>query len=1058
MNTSVGQFPLSLVQRDVYFDQLHRPGTAKYTIGGYINIASADPARLAMAHRAVIAAYQMFRLQLLHTAAGPAFCDSADQKDDLTTLDFRQHSDAEQQAAVEINALFAQPFKLDSPRLYQAYQILLPGNRIWFVGLAHHLIIDGWGFANWATALAQAYSRGALECAPDQLKNYYADDLDYQQSKRQIKDALFWQTYLQDVRRTVLEQCNSQTSATGQITSARHRLPIERQQYQQWLKAAPQFAENPHSLMLALTFICFARLTGQPRFCIGVPAHNRTSARQKQMIALYTTLSPVVLQLDETQTFLQFLQQVKQQQQKVFRHQKYPIGKMVDALGPQARKGLFDIGVNYLKLNNSCFFAGADASYQYIENPYQTMPFNLTIWDNGEVQPVEWQLDYHLQYFSADDAARCCQLLVHLMQQVVVNPQVCLADLALIEPDWQPPRYERLVAPSLISQFENFVLHQPEKPALHFYQQSYSYSQLNSMASALALQIRNKGVCKGDLVALLFGRSPLMLIAMLAVHKLGAAFVPLDPAYPFNRLQLMLEDSQACLLITGLDWLEVSVQLGTKSLVIEDAALTQAAVRQQDCPTLHLTAEQPAYVIYTSGSTGRPKGVQVPQGALANFLKSMALRPGVTPKDTVLAVTPFSFDISLLELLLPLYCGGAVRIFPLQLSQDLPTLLHALSSSQISMAQMTPSAWKLVLASGWEGRPDLVALTGGEALPGYLATELRAKVGQLWNMYGPTETTIWSSCIQVTEDWRINSIGYPIEQTGMLILDQQLRPLPDGWFGSLYISGEGLALGYLHQFELTNERFIEWRGQRWYQTGDVARRLPDGQFQFGGRQDQQLKYLGYRIEPGEIEAALRQLPEVRDAVVQVRALVSGREALVAYYCGAKTISSQELRQSLAQVLPSQMLPAFFVHLSQFPLTPSGKTDLQALPLPQESGGAGAAIQLDARTTADDLSRRLLELISGHLQLDSLAEHTNLFDAGARSQDMIELAQRLSQQLATPFTVVDLFANPSVHSLVKHLRTEQDFSEPEMLAQGEKIQHGRQRLQQRLLSRRQLDAV
>lgn len=1050
--SAISQFALSLVQRDVYFDQLHLAGTAKYTIGGYIDIESAEPSRLAQAHRLVMATHPMFRLRLSHTATGPVLSNDADQHDDLRVIDLRRQSDAVVLARAEIQRLFAEPFALEQPRLYQAYQILLPENRIWFVGLAHHLIIDGWGFANWANALAQAYSSGTLSCEAGQLTEYFADDQLYQQSSRQQKDAEFWQHYLRDSCRTVLERRAVQTSASGDISSARYRLPIERAQYQRWLSADPAFAESPHSLMLALTFICFARLTGQHRFCIGVPAHNRTMARQKQMIALYTSVSPVVLQLDESLTFLQFLQQVKQQQQKVYRHQKFPIGKMVDLLGPEARKGLFDIGVNYLKLNNSCRFASAMASYQYIENPYQTTPFNLTVWDNGEVQPVEWQIDYHLQYFSADTLAECVTVLQRLMMQVVANPAILLSELSLLSPDWQAPSVTPGLVPTLLQQFELHARSNPQQIAIHFNSQCYRYGQLDLMANALALQLHNKQIQPGDRVALLFGRSPVMPIAMLAAHKIGAAFIPMDPGYPLQRLQLMLEDSQATILLTAIDWLELSVQLSAEALLVDMDALTDAAMHQPVTPARQDSASQSAYVLYTSGSTGRPKGVEISEQALANFLASMAEKPGLQPCDLLLAVTPFSFDISLLEVLLPLYLGATVRILPQALSQDLPALLAALDSPDVRMVQMTPSAWKLVLASGWAGRADLIALTGGEALPAYLASELMAKTGRLWNMYGPTETTIWSSCIEVTPHWLPNSIGYPIARTGMQILDAQLRPLPDGWPGALYICGQGLALGYLHQPVLTAEKFIQWRGQRWYQTGDVAIRQPDGQFVFVGREDLQLKYLGYRIEPGEIEAAVRRYPEVEDAVVQVRTLGAGRQALLAYYQAKQPLDPSLLRAALSQALPPQMMPSLFIHLTTFPLTPSGKRDLKALPLPAEAASAATS-----GLPSDHLMRELLQLIRTHLQLLDLTEYTNLFDAGARSQDMIELAQQISEHFARPLSVVDLFANPSVHRLAAHWQQQQPAGIAPS-AQAEKIRDGRMRLQQRFNTRKQVDAV
>jgi amino acid adenylation domain-containing protein len=358
-----------------------------------------------------------------------------------------------------------------------------------------------------------------------------------------------------------------------------------------------------------------------------------------------------------------------------------------------------------------------------------------------------------------------------------------------------------------------------------------------------------------------------------------------------------------------------------------------------------LNAVQPndlAYVIYTSGSTGTPKGVEIPHRAVVNFLTSMAREPGMTAQDTMLAVTTLSFDIAGLELLLPLTVGGRVVIAPHEVVIDGWQLAQLLRTSGATLMQATPATWRLLLEAGWPGEPHLTILCGGEALPPELARALLPRCRSLWNMYGPTETTIWSTVRRVTSADHI-TLGRPIANTEVYVLSADLQPVPIGVPGELYIGGAGLARGYRHRPDLTTQRFIphplcQASEARLYKTGDIVAYAPDGQLKYLGRADHQVKVRGYRIELSEVETALSRHPAVRDVVVMARDVAPGDQQLVAYLVADQEppLSTQALRDFLQEELPSYMIPAFFMMLATLPLNPSGKIDRQALPMPVPS--------------------------------------------------------------------------------------------------------------------------
>ena len=461
----------------------------------------------------------------------------------------------------------------------------------------------------------------------------------------------------------------------------------------------------------------------------------------------------------------------------------------------------------------------------------------------------------------------------------------------------------------------------------------------------MAHHLRELGVGPGRVVGLCLERSAELVVGLLGILKAGAAYLPLDPAYPAERLAVLLAEAGAMAVVAEAATAAALPVRGPRQVLL-DADREVIARAPAGDPGRTAAPGDLAYVIFTSGSTGRPKGVAVEHRALVNFLTAMRARPGLTARDTLLAVTTPAFDIAALELFLPLLVGARVAIAGSEAITDGRRLAMLLASSGATVMQATPATWRLLLAAGWAGDRRLTALCGGETLPRALADELLARCAALWNLYGPTETTVWSAALPVTPGAGPVPIGGPIANTQLYILDARRQPVPIGARGELCIGGAGLARGYLNRSELTAEQFVAdpFAGDpaaRLYRTGDLARWRADGTIELLGRLDDQLKVRGFRVEPGEIEAALTGHPAVAEAAVAARGQGAARR-LVAYVVarGGAAVDGAEVRRFAGQRLPSYMVPSEVVLLARLPLTPGGKVDRRALPELGVEPGAG----------------------------------------------------------------------------------------------------------------------
>jgi amino acid adenylation domain-containing protein/thioester reductase-like protein len=576
---------------------------------------------------------------------------------------------------------------------------------------------------------------------------------------------------------------------------------------------------------------------------------------------------------------------------------------------------------------------------------------------------------------------------------------------------------------------ENQALLNPDAIAVVFQDEQLTYQELNNKANQVAHYLQSLGVKPETFVGVCIERSLEMVIALLGVLKAGGAYIPLDPSYPSDRIAFMIEDSLLPIVLTKQAQLKNLPQHSAQVVVLENewAAIEQYS---SDNPVSDVTTDNTSYTIYTSGSTGKPKGVQILHRTVINLLESMRKEPGLTAQDTILAVITISFDMSIPEIFLPLGVGAKIVVASAQEVSDGQLLSRAIEKSGATVMQATPATWRLLLATGWTGNQQLKILCGGEAMTRNLADQLLERCASLWNMYGPTETTVYSAVYQVQPGNDNISIGHPVANTQIYMIDQQCRRKGDvlkqvatGQSGELHIGGDGLARGYLNRLEMTDERFVpdpfsDKPGARLYKTGDLARFLPDGNIQYIGRADNQVKIRGYRVELGDIEAAISKHPDVKEAVVITREDNMGEKRLLAYVIFKNNLDLlSALRVYLKEQLPEYMVPASFVMMDSFPLTPNGKVDRRALPAPSSER---PDLDEEFVPPSNPIEEQLAKIWSQGLEISLIGINDDFFDLGGHSLLVAQMMTQVSETFQVVLPLSSLFKSPTIAGLARSI--------------------------------------
>lgn len=933
------------------------------------------------------------------------------------------------------------PFQLSKAPLLRAQVVHLGQQNAVLLIVMHHIIGDQWSFAELGRELATHYNaiKAGTETALPALPFQYADHASWHRGwfagERHARERAFWLQRLEGLEPLSLNE-DFPRPRIPSYRGAAVRLPLATEEVAALRQLGSSHGASLSMVLIAALKVLLYRHTGRKDIAIGVPIANRHHLSSENLIGTFVNTLVYRTNLDGDPDFRTVLARVRDVSLRAFAHQDMPFELLVRELGGRPESGrtpLFNVMFNMVNAQaRDCHFYGL--TWSRLDFDRASTQFDLTVIADV-LHDSAITIEYATDLFARETVERMGEHLSNILRAAVASPGVRVAALPLLgEPEratlceWSMGMRDFAGASTVVDWVSQGARRAPKHLALVTDAERLTHEQLDRVSNQLARLLRQRGVSRGNRVGLCLPRGRDLVVALLAVLKTGAAYVPLDPDHPVQRLHHQVDDADLAVLITHEALANTLALEGHPCLLLDTDAgkITDASEEPLQVDAAQDAAPQDAaYVIYTSGSTGHPKGVVVPHRAVVNLLSSISRRPGFTPQDRLLAVTTPSFDISVLELLLPLGVGGAVVVASDSQATDGRALAELITRENITVMQATPSRWHLMLDAGWRGEKRLKALVGGEPLTTKLATQLLAACGEVWNMYGPTETTVWSSCWQVAFDaLPAISLGQPVSNTSIQVLDDCLQPCPIGVPGEIYIGGAGVALGYHGRAELTAERFIEQPNadlreyRHIYRTGDLGRWRRDGSLEHLGRLDDQVKLRGFRIELGEIESQLLRHPGVVRAVVALREAPSEESELVAYLVPNGPMPSRNhLRQHLRRWLPDHMVPGLFVELASVPLLANGKTNRRALPAPTR--------QIQRLDIASEAPRNAVEATvwaawQAVLHTDLFGIHDNFFDLGGHSILAIAVVSRIEAELKRPCALRLLFEHPTVADLTTAL--------------------------------------
>jgi amino acid adenylation domain-containing protein len=778
------------------------------------------------------------------------------------------------------------------------------------------------------------------------------------------------------------------------------------------------------------------RYTGTDDIVVGVPVAGRTRVETEGLIGLFVNMLAMRGDLSGDPTFRELLRKTRDSAFQGYSHQDLPFDMVVESIHPQRNLSYPPIFQVTFQVRNypleDMQLAGLEV--EEVDFDPGTSLFDLSFEGSEKAGGLFCKLIYNVDLFDRETIARMAGHFKTLLEGIVTDPDTHISRLPILTAaerhqlliEWNDTgrEYPRECVHRL---FEQQVERTPDAVAISFEGDQLTYGALNERANHLAHRLVGLGVQPGALVGICIERSLELVVALIGTLKAGAAYLPLDPSYPTERLDFMLEDSGSPVLVTTTSLPEKFTTSGVRVVRVDaldagDASSLQVPVKP----------DGDAFVIYTSGSTGKPKGVAISHGGWSNLLHAIRSEIEFSADDVLLAVTTFSFDIASLELFLPLVSGGHVVVASHEVVRNGAGLSDLISRSGATVMQATPATWAMMIELGWSGEPRLKTISGGEALTRSLANKLLERSAGLWNGYGPSETTIYSMIHRVGAGDGPVPIGRPLANTMIHILDRQHELVPAGVVGELYIGGGGVARGYLNRPELTSERFVANPfatnpGERLYRTGDLARRRADGQVEYLGRADDQLKIRGVRVEPGEIEAALVNHSEIQRAAVVAREDAGGSKSLVAYLVSRndRPPAASTIRSYLRESLPDYMIPSRFAFVASLPLTPSGKIDRANLP-PLDASAAVDHRPLVA--PRDDIERRLQAIWQELLNTSSIGIHDDFYAVGGHSLLGAKLLARIEREFNRRIPLTAMFPAPTIASIAARIAGDAKDSE------------------------------
>ena len=955
------------------------------------------------------------------------------------------------------------PFDLERGPLFRVNLFERPVGEYTMLLSIHHLVADFWSLAILVNELGLLYSaelQGRKAELPLIRENYH--------------DYIRWQEKMlsghegEKIGEYWKQQLSGELPVLN-LSTDRPRLPVQTYNgrtisfdiHSETLQSIKGVAANTGSslymVLLAAFQVLLHRYIGQDDILIGSPAAGREKAGFSNTVGYFTNPLVMRARFFKGQTFIEFLKEVRKTVVDAYRYQNYPFATLVENLRPdrdpsrspvfqvmftlQKAQLLDDKGLSLFALGESgASMETGELKLESLELEMRTSQFDLAVSIAEAGGRLAVSIEYNSDLFNEATINRIARHYGNILSEVAAAPGKAISEISFLDKaerdllltGWNDTCTDIPYELCIHDLFEKQAVSRPEEIAALFVNEDISYGELNHRAESLARFLKKLGVENNSIVAIYMDRSLDMLVGLLGVLKAGGAYLPLDITYPRERLKYMIDDAGPMVLLTKSSLREDAAVYGT-GIVCMDEEWGEVCIEASENGAKTISQEDLAYIIYTSGSTGKPKGVGITHRSVVNFLFSMRKKPGFSEKDTLLSVTTLSFDIVALELFLPLICGGRVVIVPREEISDGAKLIRLIERYSATVMQATPATWKLMLDAGWNGCRNLKILCGGEMLSRELANQLLDRCDSLWNMYGPTETTIWSAVCKIESTDGPVPIGRPIDNTQIYILDSEMEPVPIGVTGELYIGGQGLSPGYFNRPEMTEERFVPNRfdssaSSRIYKTGDLARYLSDGNIEVLGRVDHQVKIRGFRIELGDIEAALDKHPSINESIVSVYEVSADDKRLAAYYTGTggRPLPAGELRNSLKERLPESMIPSFFIPLEYIPLTPNGKIDRKALPPPVNPE---ILLQGIYRAPEDEIEETIAIIWKEVLRVDKIGADDRFFDIGGHSLLLASVFNKVKRTLDTALisdlTMVDMFKYPTIRSLASFLKKKKE---------------------------------
>ncbi|WP_224241541.1 non-ribosomal peptide synthetase [Hyalangium gracile] len=906
-----------------------------------------------------------------------------------------------------------------------------PEHHIWGIGL-HHLVADGWSLGLLNAELEALY-RAAREGGPaalPELKLGYADFVDWEREVQRASTGLdYWRSRLDRLQSMELPTDFPRPPITH-YRGRQHLFSLTPEVDAALARVAAEAGATAFAALFAVLMVTLQRFCRQRDVVVGTPHANRGDRGLEPLIGCMVNTLVVRTEISPGMPFTELVRAVHRHALEASEHQGVAFEQLVQLAGQRrdpSRSPLIQILFGMQNASRPLRLSGVDCA----EYPFdsQLCQFDLECHLTPSATGTRGMLLISTSLFSEEFGPRFSEAFTTLATRLSAAPEAPVDAAGLLSQararevlvEWNQTQADWPRERTLHEWVRQEAARAPDAPAVTYAGRTLPRVELMARAHGIAQELARRGIGPGHFVGVLGQRSSSLLAAVLGVLSSGAAYLPLDPDLPEDRLRFMLEDSQARLVLAE-ESAPSAVPAGVPVLTLRELEPLRAA----EPPRVAQTSEAPAYLLYTSGSTGRPKGVVVRHRNVVSCLWALARQPGLGAKDVLLAVTTWSFDISVLELFLPLVTGARLVIAETDVVRDGERLARLLSEQGVTAMQGTPSTWSLLRACEWQGNPRFKALCGGEHPSRELVDWLASRCAELWNLYGPTETTIWSLREKLVEAAPILA-GLPLENTQLFVLDESGLPVGPGVPGELYIGGEGVALGYWNRPELTAERFVTInpggvlpQPLRCYRTGDLVRQRGDGRMEFLGRLDDQVKVRGYRIETGEIEHVLRQNPKVGEVAVVARVGPDGEKELIACLCPAPGADPkvQELRSWLKGRLPAYMVPAHFVLLTELPRTHNGKVHRQALP-PSSHALLPAEMAYEAPVGAMEEAVAALfgELLPGR----SPGRGDDFFSLGGHSLMAARLLYAARERLGVSVPMSELFIHPTVKGLAGALK-------------------------------------